>query len=280
MKNSLLFSACVLGSFWLSSCGPSPETTKRALPPVIETKELLYRRGHQLYAEQQFDSAETVLKAAAAIDPAYRPPLNDLAEMHYALGMRESGEGHPRKREQLRLAREYFARMESLGVNDADLYERLCELSNVLKDDREFLKYAKKYADLYPYDRQYLNLGIAYFEVADYAGVIKTQKTAVEKFKSSPFVGSFYRQLGRAYMKVDRDQTAEKIFDSGIQVVDSRLAELRKAGGDYKSADAYRRLVEDKVSMLLLLKRLHQTYKATDKLERVERQLKEAGSTQ
>jgi tetratricopeptide (TPR) repeat protein len=278
VKSPELFCACVLGSVWLCSCGPSPETTKRTPSPAIETKELLYQRGHQLYAEQQFDSAETILKAAVALDPYYRQPLNDLAEMHYALGMRESGEGNPRKREQLRLAREYFARMESLGASDGDLYERLCELSNALKDEKTFLKYAKKYADLYPFDRQYLNLGIAYFEVADYAGVIRTQKTALEKFKSSPFVGSFYRQLGRAYMKVDRDQTAEKTFTGGIQAVDSRLAELRKSGGDYKSTDAYRRLVEDKVSMLLLLKRLHQTYKETDKLESVERQLKEAGS--
>ena len=40
------------------------------------------------------------------------------------------------------------------------------------------------------------------------------------------------------------------------------------------------RLTDDKVGMLLLLKRLHTTYKAADKLERVEQQLKEAGHSE
>jgi len=35
--------------------------------------------------------------------------------------------------------------------------------------------------------------------------------------------------------------------------------------------------MDDKIGMLLLLKRLHTTYKAAEKLEQVERQLTEAG---
>jgi len=80
-------------------------------------------------------------------------------------------------------------------------------------------------------------------------------------------------------MKVNRDQTAERTFVSGVQAVDARLAELRQTGGEYKSSETYRRLVGDKIDMLLLLKKLHETYGAKEKLERVERQLKEAGYT-
>ena len=50
-------------------------------------------------------------------------------------------------------------------------------------------------------------------------------------------------------------------------------------GGEYKSSEEYLRLMDDKIGMLLSLKRLHQTYGAADKLEHVEQQLKEAGYT-
>ena len=59
--------------------------------------------------------------------------------------------------------------------------------------------------------------------------------------------------------------------------MDVRLTELKKGGGDYKMGDGYRRLMDDKIGMLLALKKLHQTYREPEKLERVERLLKEAG---
>jgi hypothetical protein len=62
-----------------------------------------------------------------------------------------------------------------------------------------------------------------------------------------------------------------------LKATDGRITALKNGGGDYKSTDAYRRLHEDKVQMLLILKQLHTTYKAQDKLEQVERQLKEEG---
>jgi tetratricopeptide (TPR) repeat protein len=264
----------VLFAFLLVSCAPSPEAVKLSAP-VAETKEMVFRRGHQLYVEQKYDSATIVLERAAGMDMKYTAPLADLAEMYYSIGMQE-GEKTTQRMQTLRRSREYFGRIEALGSRDSDLLERLCELSDALDDDAAFLKYAKKNAEAYPYDRQYFNLGLAYFKVGDYTNVIKTQKEAVEKFASSPYVGSFYRQLGRGYMKVNRDQTAERTFVAGLQRVDGRIAELRKAGDNYRSMEEYRRLMDDKIGMLTSLKKLHQTYKAADKLEQVERQLKEA----
>ena len=262
----------------LASCGPSPETTK---PPVssLEMKEALYHRGHQLLLEQQFDSAQVVLKRALAMDASYIAPLTDLGQLHYDLGMREAGEKNPRRLEQLRKSRDYFAKVDALGSKESDLYERLCEISHALDDDRSFLKYAKKNAEAYPYDRQYFNLGSAYFLTGDFQRVIKSQKEAIEKFKSSQYIGSFYRQLGRAYMKVDRDQTAERTFDAGLKAVEVRIADHKKTGSDYKGTDEYRRLMDDRIGMLVSLKGLHQTYRAKEKLERVEKQLQEAGYT-
>jgi hypothetical protein len=140
-----------------------------------------------------------------------------------------------------------------------------------------FLIYAKKNAELYPYDRQVFNLTRAYYDVEDFQGVIRTAKDAVEKYKESQYVSSFYRIMGKAYTRIDRDQTAERVLVTGLKATDVRIAAVKDAGGDYRATDAYRRLHEDKVQMLLILKQLHTTYKAQDKLQQVERQLKEEG---
>lgn len=260
----------------LQSCGPGGETSRPVIP---ESTEHIYQRGHQLYLEMRLDSAANVLKLAASRDSAYLPPVTDLASLYYDLAMKEDGETNPRRLELLRASRSYFAKIEARGVRESNVYERLCEISLTLNDSKSFLKYAKKNVELYPYDRQYYNLGVAYFEAEDYNGVIRSQKEASEKFKQSFYVGGFYRQMGRAYGKIGRDQTAERTFTTGVLAVDVRLAELRKSGGDYRMGDGYRRLIDDKIGMLLALKKLHQTYKEPEKLERVERQLKEAGYT-
>ena len=274
MKTRIALATALMVSFGLNSCGPGAETTQ---PPAPEPKEVVYQRGHQLYVQMQLDSAATVLKRAAEQDSTYLPPLADLAALNYDLGMREEGETNPRRLERLRISRSYFVKIEAGGMHESNVYERLCELSLALNDSKAFLKYARKNAELYPYDRQFYNLGLAYFESEDYTGVIKSQKEACEKFKQSFYVGGFYRQLGRAYAKIGRDQTAERTFAAGVLAIDVRLAELRKKGGDYKIGEGYRRLIDDKIGMLLALKKLHQTYKEPEKLELVERQLKEAG---
>jgi hypothetical protein len=107
---------------------------------------------------------------------------------------------------------------------------------------------------------------------------LKTEREASEKFRESPYVGAFYREMGLAYMKMDRDQTAERTLTAGVQAVDARLAAVRKSeeGG---TSDGSRRLQDDKIGMLLLLRRLHTTYRESEKLAQVERQLREAGYT-
>ena len=266
----VLFLVVVMASY-LPSCGPSSESVK----PGTGTKENLYQRGHQLFLLRDLDSAAAVLGRASAMDTGYIPPVTDLASLFYDLGMKEP-ENSPGRAAHLKTARNYFARIEARGGAESEVYERLCEISVLLEDDGGFLRYARRNAEKYPFDRQYFNLGLAYFNVGDFSNVVKTQKEATEKFKQSPYIGSFYRQLGRAYMKQDRHQTAERTFESGVQIVDQRMGELKKAGTEHKSTDAYRRLLDDKIGMLTSLKWLHYTYKEAEKLERVERQLKEA----
>jgi tetratricopeptide (TPR) repeat protein len=263
----------IAGAYY--GCGPAPETSKPPEVSAPRTKESIFLAGHQAYLEQQFDTAIVLLKRAVSMDSTYLAPVRDLAQLYYEQGMRQSVGKEQSKSTALRASRTFYSRMEALGVKDADVYERLCELSVTLDDDRSFLKYARKYAELFPYDRQMYNLGIAYFNVGDFQQVIKTQKEAAGKFKDSPYLGGFYRQMGRAYRKIDRDQTAERMFNDGIRAVDGRIAELRQSDPQYKTGEGYRRLADDKVSILTELKRLHQIYKADDKLEQVERQLKE-----
>lgn len=255
----------------LSSCTPGEKATV-APPSGPETKEGLEVKGHQLYATGQYDSALVVLQRLLKMDPANRPALRDLGSLHYEQAMMDRDEKSPLRAEHLRSARRYFSDLERLGDHDADLYDRLCEISLALGDNKTFLSYARKGADQYPYDRQYYNLGIGYFNVGDYQNVIKVEKAAIEKFKTSSFLSSYYRQLGRAYMKVDRDQTAERTFEDGLQIVNERLK-------GRTSPEDNRRLTDDRVAILLSLKHLYQTYHKNDQLKQVERQLEEAGYT-
>jgi tetratricopeptide (TPR) repeat protein len=274
MKYLLLIA---LASVILVGCGSTPETVKPPVSANVDTKEAICAYARHLLADQMYDSAEVCFRKAVALDATYRDPVSELAQMHYALGMQQTGEKNPKRLEQFRKSLGYYSKLESMGVRESDMYERLGELSNALDDDKSLLKYARKNADAYPYERQYFNLGFAYFQVADYQNVIRCQKDAIEKFKGSTFIGSFYRQLGRAYMKVDRDQTAERTFDAGLKTTDGVIAGMKKSNPKFETTAEYRRLIDDKIGMLISLKSLHQTYSAADKLKKVEQQLKELG---
>ncbi len=254
-------------------CKPAGEAVR---PYPLPAKADLLREGHQLFLLQQRDSAEVILEQVLGMDSTCQPALQDLAEIAYERATLIEGDGSGEKDVPMRAAFRRFARLEALGRGDAPTYERLCELALGLKDHRAFLFYAIKNAERFPYDRQYYNLGIAYFEAGEYAACVRSQKDALGKFGSSLYVGGFYRQMGRAYMKLDRDQTAERALVSGVQATDARLAEMRRSGAG-GSADGVRRLTDDKIGMLLLLKRLHTIYRADDKLRKVEQQLKDAG---
>lgn len=269
-------SLLILFGILVAGCSSTSETEKTESASVAPlAKELLYKEGHRLYLTQNSDSARILLEKALAIDPKYKEALADLAPLHYERAMRATV-GKDRT-DGLRRARDYYVQLEQLGSTDSETYERICEISSLMNDNRTFVKFAKKNIEQYPFERQYYNLSVALMETGDYNGVIKYMKDAVAKFKQSQFIGSFYRQMGRAYMKVDRDQTAEKTFYAGLDAVDGRIDALRKTGGDYKSTPEYSRLKDDKIGMLTSLKALHTTYQALQKLAGVEKQLKELG---
>ncbi len=255
----------------LGSCGPSGETGKNA----PGSKESVYMRGHRLYLTMQMQAAEADLARAAAMDSTYVDPLVDLGSLWYDLGVKAEGAA---RREDFTKARAYLLRAEDLGYREAAAYDRLCEICDGLDDARGFLKYARKNAEKYPYDRQFYNLVAAYFAVEDWAGVVKTGKEASERFRDSPYVGAYFRQMGRAYMKMNRDQTAERTFESGVAAADARMAALKK-GAPASGSEESRRLQDDRIGMLILLRHLHTTYGETEKLAKVERALKEAGYT-
>lgn len=271
--NQYLLAGTVLLVALLAGCGPAAETSRPEPAPM--TKEGLYRTGHQLYMESRYDSAAVLLQRACRLDSAFVEPVRDLAQLHYEWALRAPEKSRQRT-EHLRTSRTYFVRLDALGDRSSDIYERLCEISITLNDDRSFVKYARKNADIYPYDRQLFNLARAYFEIEEYQNVIKSAKESIERFKGSPYVTSYYRLLGRSYMKIGRDQTAEKALAAGVREADVRLGELGRQGTG-QSNDSWRRAHDDKINMLLALKQLHTTYHADDKLKQVEQQLKEEG---
>ena len=278
-RHALLFgsSMLALGAVVLSGCGRSSSASRETATAEQETAEVVYRRGHQLYLQQQFDSAIVLLRRSVAMDGSASAPLGDLGAAYYARAM-QVPEGAAR-RDDLHSALDWYGKCEAKGNRESETYERLCEIAVALDDTKAFVRYARKNADLFPYDRQYHNLGLAYFNAGDYQDCIKTQKEAVGKFKESPYIGGLYRQLGRAYMKVDRDQTAERVFTEGLAAANTVLMELQKRDGGPRRNPDIDRLIDDKIGILVSLRKLHQTYNAPEKLREVERQLKELGYT-
>lgn len=254
----------------LSSCSTGEKATGTA--SAVDTEANLELRGHQFYAMGVHDSAEAIYRRLLKIAPENKVALRDLGNMHFELAVRDPDEKSPMRKDHLRVSRRYFSDLERLGEHDIETYDRLCEISLSLGDNKSFLSWARKSADRYPFDRQYNNLGLAYFNAGDYQNAIKTEKEAIEKFRDSPYLSTFYRQLGRAYMKVDRDQTAEKTFEDGLRIVNARLQ-------GRTSPEDFHRLTDDRVAILTSLKHLYQTYHKDDKLRQVERQLLEAGQT-
>lgn len=258
----------------LLACG-TPESTKETPATTDRSRsDMLFREGHQFYLTGNLDSAQSVLDKVVQLDSNHVEALTDLGMLHYDLAMARSTGDSRVKNRNLREARTCLARVEHLGTSDDAVYERLCQISLALEDDRAFLVYAKKSAERFPFDRQYYNLGLAYFGVGDYQNVVKTQKDAIQKFPQSPYLGGYYRQLGRAYMKLDRDQTAQRNLESGLGAIDVRLkAEAREHGAVSETAQ---RLADDRTAILRLLQHLYQTYHFDDKLKNVDRLLNEA----
>jgi len=262
----------IIGTLTIVGCSPSSKEATVSSVPF--TKEVLYRKGHLFYGQLQFDSARVYLTEAVHLDSLYTDPIVDLAALHFDLATQNSTSVNEGAR-LLRVSRDYYDRAETLGSQDAELLERLCDISLRLDDKASFLRYAKKNAKIYPYDRQYSNLGLAYVEAGEYQEGINFLKLAIEKFPNSTYIGSYYRQLGRAYYKVDRHQTAERTFYAGLKAVDAKLAELEMLASP--STAFQERLIDDKIGMLVTLKGLHQLYKDGEKLANVEKQLKALG---
>jgi tetratricopeptide (TPR) repeat protein len=268
----LILPALLAAVLLVDGCGTGGgESVKPSKGPA--SKEQLYREGNLLYLQSQFDTAAAVLKRAYAMDSSYLDPALALASLYFDLGKAEAV-GSKKANEHFRQSLRYYRLVEEGGNRDATVLDRLCEVSLLVGDDRAFARYAKRNADLYPFERQLYNLGLAYYGVEDYQSVVKTQKEAIEKFRTSAYLGGNYRLVGLAYVKQGRDQTAERTFVAGVKAVDTRLAELGRA--QRPAAEDIARLSEDRVGMLLQLKRLFQIYKKQGELDQVERQLKDA----
>lgn len=259
------------------SYGCSHRTELEKSAPSIETSRSLLQKGRQFFAMQEFDSAEIFLGRSLALDPTNTDALVEIGGVHHGIGRASTGARAVMRQHYLK-SLVYLARAESLGVSSSEVLERLCEIAVELEDRGAFLRYAKKNATLFPYDRQAFNLGLAHFENDEFREAIEVLKTAVERFTQSPFIGSMYRVMGRAYMKLQRNQTAERTFIVGIQAVEDRLRSLGGRPPEEKNRDDVRRLREDRVGMLMSLKGLHQIYQDHEKLRAVEQKLREANS--
>ncbi|MGA9115694.1 MAG: hypothetical protein WB626_02855 [Bacteroidota bacterium] len=255
-------------------CGPRrPGALPEAAPPV-PPREDHFRRGHAFFERRELDSAVHHLEAATELDSLYGEALRDLAEIHY---LRTLQVPQGASADDARRAMRYYGRLEKLGGDDAEVLERLCELSVMLKDDRSFLAFARRNAELSPDARRIHNLGVAYAGVGDHAGVIRTLKTAAARFPESPYVGGIFRLLGRAYQAADRDQTAERTYTSGLKAVDELKARWKREGSFSATSPEVRRLEEDAVGMLQSLRRIYRIYGEEEKLRSVERRLRDAG---
>jgi len=245
----------------------------RVSPPSPVTKEILYARGHQRYVGGGYDSAAVLLHAALEMDSTYMDPVADLAQLYFDRGMIDTTLS-PNRTSDLRQSLRYYSLLERTGRQDAETYDRLGALALTLNDNASFLIYAGKNADRFPFDRQYFNLGVAHYKTGDFQASIRVLKEATQKFRDSEYLGGMYRQLGKSYMSVDRNQTAERVLYEGLAVIDRLIAGKRYAENEH---GAVARLTGDRIGMLLSLKGLHTLYRQAEKQARVEQLLREAG---
>ncbi len=260
----------------LAGCAPSGSTTEEGEKPAATpgTKEALYEQGHRLYVDGKRDSAASYLERARGMDPAYVPPLMELGDI-YSVSAMAQGAGSPERESRMRKALGCYADIESLGKADENTLDRLTEISHSLGETESFVAYAEKHAVQYPGDRQSYNLGLAYFGAGAWQKVIDTQKQAISKYPHSPYVGGFYRLLGDGYLNVDRQQSAERTYEEGVQVVDTRIAGMTKTDPDFGFSPEFRRLADSRKAMLLSLQKIYRLHKKQDKLSQVESRLKE-----
>ena len=177
----------------------------------------------------------------------------------------------------LREAYGSYRDLEGRGLTDLVVYDRLCELAQIVGDTAGYVRYASRAAERFPYDRQWFNPGAAQLSAGRYQEVLQTQKEAIERFPDSPYRSGFYRLLGEAYVRVDRYQTAQRVLAKGVEEAEKAVA----AGSAQREDPAtLRRIEQDRIAMLLSLQRLNTIYDEDKKLREVERRLKHAGGKQ
>ena len=262
----------------LCSCSSSVSTNESVRPstPTTVDRDSLFRKGRGFYVERNYDSAAVYYRKSFALDSTYQAPLSSLAQLHYERAMQIEDRSDPARTREFENSLRYSMALESRGHHDIDLYDRLTELTYELGKKDLFLSFVKKRMAESTDDRQYFNLGLAYGQVGDNTNVIKCQKEAIERYRFSPFIGGFYRQLGNAYMDVERQQSAERTFSSGVGVVNERLSEIAKNGAVVLQSEVDR-LKEDRLSMLRSLRKIYRIHGQTEKLRDVERQLEGQG---
>ena len=255
------------------ACGSSGSITESKPEPPRAADQLAQfsSAGHAHYVGARYDSACFYLEKARAIDHHEPRVLMELGESYYAMGM-ELPNGTQRERN-LRMALDRYATIDSIGKADAGTYERLTEVSHLLGDTQLFVHYAEKQAAVHPGDRELYNLGLAYFDARNYQKTIETQKGAIQKYPHSPYIGGFYRLLGDGYYEIDRQQTAERTYQEGVKVVDSRVADMKGANSQFSTSSEYRQLADSRRSMLLSLKKLYRLHGKKKELDEVDRLL-------
>jgi tetratricopeptide (TPR) repeat protein len=210
------------------------------------------------------------------MDSSYRPPLQDLALLKYDRALR-APEGSAARTSEARSALACYAALERLGQQDEDTYERLTEMARLAGDSEAFLRYARAGARSHPSDRRAYNLALALIEAAKYQEAVEVLKAAIRSYPASTFQGGLHRLLGNAYVRVDRDQSAERAFTEGVSVVDRLLGELERSNPEAAAGAEGTRMREDRTSMLRSLKKLHQTYGRKKEREQVEQRLRAEG---
>ena len=255
----------------VAGCTGSQNAVESSLPP---TSAALAREGSRLLALGKADSATVVLVQALAVDSSNSGARADLALARYQRASRGDST------EQLKLMREAYeayADLENRGSTEMAVYDRLCELAQLTEDTAGFLHYAHRAAEHYPYDRQMLNLGRAQLGAGLYGEVVQTQKEAIKRFPDSPYRSGFYRLLGQAYVRVDRYQTAQRVFAEGVEEAEKAIAVFSSSDQDPATLS---RIEHDRIAMLVSLRRLYTIYDEHEKLRDVERRLKETDGLQ
>jgi len=163
--------------------------------------------GRCLAHKGEIDQAVGELKKAIEIRPGYWENYNILGRCYFMFG-------------HYRDAAEQFRRVITIQPDNYQGYDNLGVIYVLLGRYEEAVAMHQRAIDIYPNETSYSNLGTAYFYIGRYEAAIAAYNEAIAL---DPRDDVLYRNLGDAYLRVNKQQDAQAQYEIAVRLLRERL---------------------------------------------------------